>query len=339
MKMKQLCTVVAFLLLPTVGMTAPNSDPKQLIEQGRAAGIKAITNVPLYPLPFYPLSEDFTVNGVNSLSEQERELFRVGFTKGLSTVLGDHIGWKYGLAAASPTTHALGYDSPIVGELLKKMIIVGYNVNVNPNYALATIGEGDMLFVVKSAAINEATTPQGLLKHIRGVYPAIELPATFTPSVIPDALGPISGGDGILRVINVGARLFVRGDNMIPISGSQVRTLAEWETVLNGGLQVQDLLVRDTGNVSGTGGPVRHLDNLQRMITALKAKGFKLKPGDIVSPGTAVAVRIFNGTEQSFTVTYGNLDPQGEVIMNVNFTPDGLTMAEPGRKDCILPPR
>ncbi len=327
--------MMAFLTIPTLSFAGShsNSDPKHLVEQGRTAGIKAISNVPLYPLPFYPLSQDFTAGGINSLTAQEQELFRLGFTKGLSTKLGEHVGWKYGLAAATPATPSLGYEAPIVGELLKNMIIVGYNVNVNPGYALATISEADLLFVVKSDGINKANSPYELLKHIRGVYPAIELPATFTPQVVPDATGPRSGGDGVLRAMNIGARLFVRGDKMIPISNSQIRSLGEWEAILNGGLQIQDLLVRSNGTfLSSIGGAIKHLDNLQRMISDLNAKGIKLKPGDIVSPGTAVAVRISNGTEQSFTVTYGNLDPQGQVIMNVNFTPDGLTKAEDKRK-------
>ena len=335
MEIKHIIFITAFLTIPTVSFadSPSNADPKHLVEQGRAAGMKAASNVPLYPLPFYPLSADFTVGGVNSLTTHEQELFRVGFTKGLSTKLGEHVGWKYGLAAATPATPSLGYEAPIVGELLKNMIIVGYNVNVNPNYALSTISEADLLFVVKSDGINKATTPYELLKHIRGVYPAIELPATFTPQVIPDATGPRSGADGVLRVMNVGARLFVRGDKMISISNSQERSLGEWEAILNGGLQIQDLLVRNNGTfLSGTGGAIKHLDNLQRMISDLNSKGIKLKPGDIVSPGTAVAVRISNGTEQSFTVTYGNLDPQGQVIMNVNFTPDGLTKAQKPEK-------
>lgn len=316
-------------LMLTISLTSfadydDNPIDVQIFHQGRDAGIKAINNIPLLPLPFYPSSEDFTVGGINSLSNEQQEIFRRGFTKGLTTVLGGHTGWKYGLTAATSTAPSLGYVNPIVGELLKKMIIVGDDVNINPNYALSTANEADLLFVVKSRLINNATTPRELLQHIEGVYPAIELPATFTPRFLPDALGPVAGGDGILRATNIAARLFVRSSTIIPIEGS--RSLDQWEMVLNGGLQVQDLLTRSSGNVSGVGGPIRHLDNFLRLITDLKSKGLKLKPGDLVSPGTAVAVRISNGTEQSFTVTYDNLDPNGVVVMKVNFTPDGLTM-------------
>lgn len=290
--------------------------PELLTALGRVAGTKASNNIPLIPL-----SSDFPSGGINSLTDLEQEQFRKGFTEGLSTKFGEHVGWKFGLTSATPGTPSLGYQNPIYGELLEKMIIVGDNVNVRPDFALATAAEADMLFVIKSSDINFATTPQEVLQNVRGVYPAIELPAGFTPTFLPYLFGPTLNGDGILRVTNIAARIFVRSNKMIPIPGT--RSLANWESVLNGGLQVQDLLIRNNSSVGGNGTAIPHLNNMVKLIAMLNAMGLKLKPGDIVSPGTAVATRIADGTEKSFTVTYSNLDPQGQSIIKVNYTADG----------------
>lgn len=72
------------------------------------------------------------------------------------------------------------------------------------------------------------------------------------------------------------------------------------------------------------------------MIAALKAQGIKLRRGDIVSPGTAVAVRFMDGTQQQFTATYGNLDPNQTVQLQINFVPGGLTQKpdDDGHDEC-----
>lgn len=328
-----------FLIQPNLSWSV--SKQELLMNAGREAGNKAVNKRPLYPLPFYKGSTDFTAEGINSLSPLETEWFRKGFTEGLSTKLGGHFGWKYGLTVATPTVPSLGYEHPIYGEILKKMLIVGNEVNVNPNYALSTALEADLLFVVKSSDINGASTPLDILNNVCGVFPAIELPATYTPKFLPDALGPRAGGDGVLRATNIGSRLWVRGKGLIPIPGQ--RSLSDWQTVLNGGLQVKDFLVRGTGNISGTGGPVPHLTNLMKLVNDLNAQGITLHPGDLISPGLSVTTRVSNGTEKSFTTTYYNLDPNGQVSVKVTFTADGLTEALPpfssGMEECgkIIP--
>ena len=67
-----------------------------------------------------------------------------------------------------------------------------------------------------------------------------------------------------------------------------------------------------------------HLDNMVYLIKKLNAMGLKVKRGDLISPGTAVAVRVTDGTERSFKVIYYNLDPDRTVRVKVNYNSDGI---------------
>ncbi|MCE5295088.1 MAG: hypothetical protein LLF94_10825 [Chlamydiales bacterium] len=288
--------------------------------------LKILNNIPLSVA-------DFPAGGVQSLTDEQKEAFRQAESDALRCCLGKHAGWKLGLASATPSTPSLGYTAPVYGELLEKMILVGNSASIPSNYGLSADIEADMLFVVGSSDINNATTPAELLLSIKGVYPAIEMAAIGTTTV-NEASGPLAppvvgqlNGQGILQVTNIAARMFLRTADCIKIHNSS-RSLAEWETILNGGLSANDTLVLTTGpSITGSVPPpaVPHLTNLLNLINLLNANGHYLKKGDLVSPGTAIGLRILSTTNLplSYSVTYNNIDPKGPVTMNLLFNENG----------------
>lgn len=299
---------------------------EQIPAFAKIVALKILNNIPLGV-------SDFPAAGVQSLNAQQKEAFRQAESDALSCCLGGHVGWKLGLAAASPSTPALGYTAPIFGELLEKMILVGNQATIPANYALTADIESDMLFVVGSERINYATTPAEALACLKGVYPAIEMAAIGT-STVNEASGPLAppvvgqlNGQGILQVTNIAARMFLRPKKYIKIHNSS-RSLADWETVLNGGLVANDILTVTTGPaITGSVPPpaTPHLTNLLKLINLVNANGHKLKVGDVVSPGTAVGLRFLSTTNPplTYSTTFLNLDPAGPVTLKLTFNADG----------------
>lgn len=303
----------------------PNVD-EQIPVFAKIVALKILNNIPLSV-------SDFPAAGVQSLTAQQKEAFRQAESDALSCCLGPHVGWKLGLAAASPSTPALGYTAPIYGELLQNMILVGNHATIPANYALTADIESDMLFLVGSEDINYATTPAEALACLKGVFPAIEMAAIGT-STVNEASGPLAApvigqlnGQGILQVTNIAARMFLRTQKFIKIKGSS-RSLADWETILNGGLIANDTLILTSGPaITGSVPPpaTPHLTNLLKLISLIKANGHTLKVGDIVSPGTAVGLRFLSTTNPpiSYSTTFKNLDPAGDVTLGLTFSEYG----------------
>ena len=310
-------------------LCVPTFDEK-LVVYGRTIAQKILNSIPLSV-------GDFPPGGVQSLTAAQKEILRSAETEGMKCCLGCHAGWKLGLATASPSTPALGYTSPLFGELLSKMILVGEHAVIPPNAGLTMSIETDMLFRVSSELINTAVTPADVLKYVDGVYPAMEYAVVGTTTVT-EASGPLAApvpgqlnGQGILEVTNIAARLFLRSPNLIRIPGSS-RSLAQWETVLNGGIIANEVLNLTTGPpIVGSVPPptTMHLNNLLVLIAKVNASGNKIKKGDLISPGTAIATRFVSAANPpvSYVGTYSNLDPNFQVSMSADFAANGTCFA------------
>ena len=133
---------------------------------------------------------------------------------------GKVVGYKAGLTA-KPTQERFGANAPVWGVLFEKMILDDA-ATVPAAFGARVVWEADMLLVVKDEGINDATTPEQALKHIRGMRPFIELPDL--------ALATTEKLDGVqLAAINVATRLGVAGRE-IPIDASP-ETLAKLATM------------------------------------------------------------------------------------------------------------
>ena len=301
---------------------------QQIPQLAKIVATKILNNIPL-------ALSDFPLIGIQNLTPEQKEYFRQEETKALSCCLGSHVGWKLGLASATPQTPALGYPEPVYGELLEKMILVGNRAEIPSNYGLTCAIEPDLLFVVKSSKINKATTPQEVLRCLKGVYPAIEMAAIGT-STLTEATGPLAptvpgqlNGQGVLEVTNIGARLWLRPKKYVKILGS-CRSYEEWERVLNGELMASDELVLTTGPVvSGSAPPpaIPHLTNLLTLIRKVNENGHSIKKGDLLSAGNTIGLRVLSTANPPifYSLSYGNLDPchSEDIEMSLTFNPEG----------------
>ena len=186
---------------------------------------------------------------------------------------GKVVGYKAGLTA-KPTQERFGANAPIWGVLFEKMILDD-GATVPAAFGGRVVWEADLLLVVKDEGINDATTPEQAVKHIRGMRPFIELPDL--------ALAPTEKLDGIqLAAINVATRLGVAGPE-IPIDGSP-ETLAKLGTmkIIARNNTVGTTVAENTGAAT-LGNP---MNVVAWLIGDLKKAGHRLKTGDLISIGS-----------------------------------------------------
>ena len=183
-------------------------------------------------------------------------------------------------------TPGLGYTSPIYGEILEGMIKKGKVLSIPNSYSLTPLVETDILFVVKSEAINsleETSTPTEVFRALKGVYAGIELAATGT-ATLPEAFGKANGGKEILRATNAGARIYLRSRKMVRFTFDS-RSESEWVQVLNGGYDQFDQLFKPSSTQDFTSTASNQLDYLLALVLKLKSLGISLKEGDLLSGG------------------------------------------------------
>ena len=179
------------------------------------------------------------------------------------------VGYKAGLT--SPAAQArFGTDRPLLGELRDGMLLEDGAV-VDPAGAPQVRWEADLLLVVGADAINQATTREQVLAALAGYHPFIEV-----PTLGPDTGRPPSAAR--LAEINVGAWRGVVGplrrlppDAITSLAAMRVRAFDASGALLAEG-KGSDVL----------GHP---LDVVLWVRDAVKAKGGRLRPGDVISVG------------------------------------------------------
>lgn len=307
--------------------------PSAIEAYARVVAVKFLNLVPIHVV------NDFPPGGVQSMSTAQKEMFRAAMSQELSKCLGCHVGWKWGLASATPSTPGLGYTAPQYGEILKNTIIVGEQANIPWNFALTGVFETDLLCVVDGPLINAlhaGSTPLDVANCIIGIYPAVELAAIGTALVLnpagnadlTQAFGPASGGQGILEVTNIAGRAWLRARKMAKVPG-KYRSLADWVNVLEGGVVVTDQLVRGVNPITDLSMVPRapkHLTALKAMVLRIKSQGHYIEDCELMSPGSAIGLRVLNSSESAagsyYTTTHVNLNPKGPVTLTLNIDPN-----------------
>ncbi|MDQ3060699.1 MAG: fumarylacetoacetate hydrolase [Pseudomonadota bacterium] len=189
---------------------------------------------------------------------------------------GPVIGYKAGLTnpAVQKRFH---HDQPVWGRLYQGMVLPGGTV-VEAAFGARALFEADMLVRVKSAAINQATTPMEVLQAIDQVIPFIELPDLVVQAP-PQLNGPA------ISAINVGARLGVAGAPVeVPL------TRAERYALLNALRDMTVVLTDGTGAelAKGRGTDIlgHPLNAVVWLASALAREGLIMKPGQLISLGS-----------------------------------------------------
>ena len=185
--------------------------------------------------------------------------------------LGPVVGYKAGLTA-KPVQERFGMNAPVSGILLAKMILED-GATVPAAFGAIPVWEADMLLVVKDEGINEAKTPEQVLQHLRGWRPFIELPDLV--------LAPTEKMNGIqLAALNVGARFGVAGAEIpLPANAETVAALAAVKIAA----KVDDKVTAENTGAAVLGNPLNVVIWLR---DDLKAAGYRLKAGDLISVGS-----------------------------------------------------
>ena len=197
--------------------------------------------------------------------------FQAAFVRGLTPIAGAPVGYKVGLTSQA-VQQKFGVDHPLRGVLLGRMLLAT-GATVPARFGAVPIAEADLMVRVKDAGVNQAKTPEEVLRHLDAVIPFIEL-----PDLMLKKGEPLNGAT--ITAINVGARLGVLG-RAVPVEATPefARALAELQVYVS----VNDELVMKVPGKAILGHP---LNAVIWLAEDLARRGEALKAGDLVSLGS-----------------------------------------------------
>lgn len=206
------------------------------------------------------------------LSKEDGECTRAKVNQFLRQQIGaTRVGYKAGLTNPA-VQKRFNTDAPVWGELYAPMLLKN-GATVDAKFGARPLFEADMLVRISSANINQAKTPEDVLKSIDQVIPFIELPDLVV-------MAPPKLNGAAVAAINVGARLGVLGEPMA------VQRTAAFSDAL------RDMVVVVKGDGAeidkGKGSDVLEhpLNAVVWLAQDLASQGLTLKKGDLISLGS-----------------------------------------------------
>ena len=206
------------------------------------------------------------------LSTEDGECSRTKVNKFLAQQIGaTQVGYKAGLTNPA-VQKRFNASAPVWGQLYAPMLLKD-GATVDAKFGARPLFEADMLVRISSAAINQARTPEDVLKSIDQVIPFIELPDLVV-------MAPPKLNGAAIAAINVGARLGVAGE---PMAAQQTAAFSD---------ALRDMVVVVKGDGAeldkGKGSDVLEhpLNAVVWLVQDLAKQGVKLKKGDLVSLGS-----------------------------------------------------
>jgi len=184
----------------------------------------------------------------------------------LAASLGPVVGHKAGLTSKA-TQERFGVGEPVRGVLLRDTLLDD-GATVPAGFGARPLFEADLILVVASDAVNDATTPAEALSHISEIRPFIELPDLAVAKEVT-----LDGK--LITAINVAARLGIVGEP-VDVYPGVLEMLA--------GMTVKVVDGEGTELASTPGSAV--LGNPVESVLWLVRNGVKLKAGDMVSVGS-----------------------------------------------------
>ncbi|GBF82910.1 2-keto-4-pentenoate hydratase [Aphanothece sacrum] len=240
----------------------------------------------------------------NDLSLKQAETIQKKLVKLLIPSQGQLIGYKAGLTNQK-IQEKFKVSQPVLGRILKQMILPS-GVTLPPNFAAIPRLEGDLIVRVKSEGINQAKTPQEILKNLDAIIPFLELPdLVYTKDL------ELNGA--MLVAVNVGARLGIVGTPIL------LQSTEKWQNKLN---NIQVIIVDQSGQELAQGHSKNLLGDPLKVVLWIKDKlhsqGKSLKKGDLLSLGSITPViPIKPGT--TIYGQYLGLNPDKKIEISVNF--------------------
>ncbi len=187
----------------------------------------------------------------------------------------DRVGYKAGLTNPA-VQKRFNATSPVWGVLYEKMLLPNGS-SLEAAYGARPVLEADLLVRVSDARINQAKTPDDVIRSIDQVIPFIEL-----PDLVVQAPPQLSAG--AITAINVGARYGVLGQPIaVPVTRGERYALAN-------ALRDMTVVVKADGAEidRGKGADVLEhpLNAVVWLVGDLARHNLALKPGDLVSLGS-----------------------------------------------------
>lgn len=215
-----------------------------------------------------------------NLSDTDGACTRAKFNALLAPRLGNVVGYKAGLTNPA-VQKRFQTDKPVWGKLYQGMVLPQGAV-VDAAFGARPLYEADLLVRVKSAAINQARTPEQVLDAIDQIIPFVELPDLMVQAP------PRLNGAGV-AAINVGARLGVAGAPLaVPAYRGEryamLKALAGMEVVLT------DASGARLGSGKGSDILDHPLNAVVWLAGALAQEGLALQPGELISLGSFSAL-------------------------------------------------
>lgn len=241
---------VAGLMLPGVAQAGCATD----------AEVAAFVEDYLAKTPTKALSPEATL--------EEARCTQAKVVAALEPHLGPVVGYKAGLTSDAAMA-AFGVSEPVAGVLYRDMFLED-GATVPQPHGARPLFEADLVFVVGSAAINDAETGADVMDAIASIHAFIELPDLMYG---PDE--PLNGAS--ITAGGVGARAGVLGP-AIPFedSGAMIDLLAEMQ------VRVTDA----EGTVLSEAPGAAVLGNPLRSVVWLRSTGITFKEGDMISVGS-----------------------------------------------------
>lgn len=190
----------------------------------------------------------------------------------LAPEYGRIVGYKAGLTSKA-VQERFGVDQPVRGTLLEGMILADGSI-IPTDFGARPVWEADMLLVVADDDINEATTAEQAMAHIRGMHAFVELPDL--------AIGADAKMTGtVMTAINVGARYGVAGPE-VPLEpgAATVEALRDVRVVVTDG---EGKTLSENTGAATLGTP---LNAVLWLISDLVESGRRLRAGDLISVGS-----------------------------------------------------
>jgi 2-keto-4-pentenoate hydratase len=215
------------------------------------------------------------------------------------------VGYKVALAG-SAAQNMFGLSSPVVGALFSDTVLASPQ-RIDHTQFQRLAFEADLLAVVNSAEINEASSIESVAEHISHIMAFVELPLL---SVAPH---PYAGPD------------FIKSNAAVKwgVSGTKITATADQVFIDSlATMTVKSFNAQGTLLSSNRGGVImcHPYQAILFLLQELKAQSRSLKAGDIISLGSFSKPTLV-GEMKQLTVIYRGLKDDAEMRVEVDFTP------------------
>jgi len=213
------------------------------------------------------------VRGLGELGMADAVCLRDRLVRALQPAFGKVVGYKAGLTNKA-VQQRFGYDAPVRGVLLEKMLRPQTREALPAAYGARPIIEADLLVEVKDETINAVRTHLDALNALSRIFPFAELADLGIAQDEPVTAAKIVA-------INVGARSGVFGE---PLAVEATQAFAD--ALRDMRVIMSDETGKELASSPGAAILDHPLNAVLWLVQDLQKSGIRLKAGDLLSLGS-----------------------------------------------------